>query len=456
MSVGEVAVVGAGPSGLAAAYRLQEAGHRVRVFDRRDRPGGKMQTSYRDGFVIDEGPSIMPSGYASILGLARDAGMGADVMAGGSIFGFAGPKGLHYLDAEHLIRSGLTFNLLGPRSKLGLLRLTVDALRSRSKFSFEDLSTAAEYDFEDAATYGRRRADEDVMHYVVDSLLRTLVGASAEELSAVDFRFGFAKFIGSRYKVFREGMGSYAHHVAKHLTLQLECTVELVEQTAHQARVRWRDTAGNEHDERFDGCVIAADAKTMRRIYPGLDPARREFVDRLTYTTHVNVCAALSRAPRDVPAMAINVPESVHPGLIVIVLDHNKLASHAPAGKGLLSLFTSTGWSAQLRDQDDDVVINEVLEAAEWVLPGVRSTLEFASVHRWDPMLLQSYPGYYRGLRAFREQSGRHDRHVQLAGDYFCQGSVNAATAAGERAARDLHTVLAPPRASLTIGRPSR
>jgi oxygen-dependent protoporphyrinogen oxidase len=142
------------------------------------------------------------------------------------------------------------------------------------------------------------------------------------------------------------------------------------------------------------------------------------------------------------PAFAINVPASVHPGLIVIVLDHNKLPGHAPAGKGLFSLFTSTGWSAELAGKDDDVIVKEVLEAADRVLPGVSSDLEFATVHRWDPMLMQSYPGYYRGLRAFTETSARLDRRIQLAGDYFCQGSVNAATAAGERAARDLATAL--------------
>jgi protoporphyrinogen oxidase len=346
----DIAVIGAGPSGLAAAYRLQEAGHQVRVFDRRDRPGGKMQTSYRDGFVIDEGPSIMPSRYTHILRLARDAGMGDDVVPGGSIFGFAGPRGMSYLDAEHLIRSGLKFDLFGTKPK-------------------------------------------------------------------------------------------YAHHLAEQLDVHLGCEVHSVEQTDTGARVAWTDPAGGGHEESFDGCVLASDAKTMARTYSTLDPARAQFVDRLTYTTHVNVCAALSRAPH-VPAFAINVPQSVHPGLIVIVQDHLKLPSHAPAGKGLLSLFTSTGWSRALRDKDDDVIIKEVLEATDLVLPGASGDLEFASVHRWNPMLMQSYPGYYRGLRQFVALCRQYDRYVQLAGDYFCQGSVNAATASGERAARDLHAVL--------------
>jgi oxygen-dependent protoporphyrinogen oxidase len=268
------------------------------------------------------------------------------------------------------------------------------------------------------------------------------VGASAAELSAVDFRFGFSKFVGARYSAFRNGMGSYAHHVAGKLDrLNLGCTVTAVEQARGQARVRWVDATGTEHDETFDGCVVATDGRTMGRIRRDLDPGRREFIGKLTYTSHVNVCAALSRAP-ETRAFAINVPASVHPGLIVIVLDHNKLPGHAPPGKGLLSLFTSTGWSRELRDQEDEVIVEQVLKAADLVLPGVSDDLEFATVHRWDPMLMQSYPGYYRGLRGFVAGCRELDRQVQLAGDYFCQGSVNAATASGERAARDLHAAL--------------
>jgi oxygen-dependent protoporphyrinogen oxidase len=438
----DIAVVGAGPSGLGAAYRLREAGHRVILFDDRDYPGGKMRTSYRDGFVIDEGPGIMPSGYHNILRIAAESGMGADVLPAGSIFGFAGADGLHYLDADHLITSGLRFGLLSARSKLGLARLTWDAIRSRSRFSFEDLSSAAEFDYEDAASYARRLANEEVLHYVVDPTVRALVGASAAELSAVEFRFGFNKFVGARYRIFRNGMGSYAEHVAAGFEFNRSCPVSAVEPVGNRVRVGWTDPSGAEHQESFDGCVIATDGKTTRRIHRGLDAGRAAFLDRMSYTTHVNVCAALSRAPSGVPAFCINVPESVHPGLIVMTLDHNKLASRVPAGKGLLGIYTSSTWAAELRDRPDDQVVKEVMEATERVLPGVSDDLEFATVHRWDPMVLRSYPGYYRELRGFAETSRAVDRQVQLAGDYFCQGSINAATAAGERAARDLNRVL--------------
>jgi oxygen-dependent protoporphyrinogen oxidase len=401
-----------------------------------------MRTTRRDGFLIDEGPQIMPSGYHNVLGIARDSGMGDEILDAGSVFGYGGPDKLQFIDTRHMLRSGLKFDLLSMRGKLAMSRLILDTVCTRGKFNFEDLSSAVEFDFEDAATYALRRSSAEILEYVADPTIRALVGVPAAEVSAVEFRFGFGKFMGSKYKIFRDGMGSYVRHLAKNFDIRLRSTVTAVEESGQQVTVHWVDSAGAERHEAFDGCVISADGRTTRRIRRGLDDERAGFLDRLRYTTHVNVIAALSHAPKDNPAFWINIPESVAPGLIVMTLEHNKHPNRGPAGKGLLHVDCTAAWAAELAGKDDSVVVKEVMEAADAILPGVSDDVEFADVHRWDPMVLHSYPGYYRDLTVFSERCRRLDRRIQIGGDYFCQSSINSATAAGERAARDLHTAL--------------
>ncbi|MCR5978159.1 phytoene desaturase [Gordonia jinghuaiqii] len=54
-----VLVIGAGVGGLAAAMRLQAAGHDVTVVEQSDAVGGKLGVVEHDGFVFDTGPSLV-------------------------------------------------------------------------------------------------------------------------------------------------------------------------------------------------------------------------------------------------------------------------------------------------------------------------------------------------------------------------------------------------------------
>ena len=55
----KVVVIGAGLGGLAAALRLQHAGHDVTVVEGRDRPGGRAYQLRDGGFTWDTGPSLI-------------------------------------------------------------------------------------------------------------------------------------------------------------------------------------------------------------------------------------------------------------------------------------------------------------------------------------------------------------------------------------------------------------
>ncbi|MEZ5411268.1 MAG: FAD-dependent oxidoreductase [Acidimicrobiales bacterium] len=59
----DIAIVGAGLAGLAAAVELHEAGHAVQVFEASDRPGGRVATDDVDGHLCDRGFQIMLAAY---------------------------------------------------------------------------------------------------------------------------------------------------------------------------------------------------------------------------------------------------------------------------------------------------------------------------------------------------------------------------------------------------------
>ncbi|MGW0417725.1 protoporphyrinogen/coproporphyrinogen oxidase [Streptomyces sp. NPDC003015] len=67
-----VAVVGAGPSGLAVARELERAGHRVTVLEEQDTVAGKCQSVYVDGHAFDLGGHICTNRYERIAQLLTE------------------------------------------------------------------------------------------------------------------------------------------------------------------------------------------------------------------------------------------------------------------------------------------------------------------------------------------------------------------------------------------------
>jgi oxygen-dependent protoporphyrinogen oxidase len=87
-------------------------------------------------------------------------------------------------------------------------------------------------------------------------------------------------------------------------------------------------------------------------------------------------------------------------------------------------------------------VLDQALAAAERVLPGVTRTVEWAQINRWPSALIHTRPGSWRELGQFNRIRTTTDRRIQLAGDYFSSTNLNTATAAAERAVRELQAHL--------------
>jgi protoporphyrinogen/coproporphyrinogen III oxidase len=71
----DAVVVGAGISGLAAAFRLMRAGMRVAVLEASPRPGGALVTADAAGFRFELGPNTVLESDPSLPALIRDCGL---------------------------------------------------------------------------------------------------------------------------------------------------------------------------------------------------------------------------------------------------------------------------------------------------------------------------------------------------------------------------------------------
>jgi oxygen-dependent protoporphyrinogen oxidase len=154
--------VGAGISGLTAAFRLHQRGFDVTVLEADEAIGGRMSSVVQDGFTMNRAANILPASYGTIRQLADDVGLGHEITRMDGAIGTLRDGRIRRLRSDHLVGDALRTDLLSWRSKLRAVRLLVDAIRMRKTLSYENLGEARRFDVETAAAYFERRLDPEL------------------------------------------------------------------------------------------------------------------------------------------------------------------------------------------------------------------------------------------------------------------------------------------------------
>ena len=160
-----VAVIGAGLTGLTAAYCLKRLGARVAVYESGDHIGGVVKSVRQDGYLAELGPSSMsppPPEVAAILG---ELGLEGSQVA-------ASPAAR----IRYIVKRGKLVPLPLTPSEL----LTSRLLSNTAKLAIfgEPLVESSESPMDESvAGFVRRRFNQEVLDYVVNPFVGAEMGA---------------------------------------------------------------------------------------------------------------------------------------------------------------------------------------------------------------------------------------------------------------------------------------
>ena len=76
----QVAIIGAGVTGLSAAYHLQQAGHCAVIFEHSSKIGGAIQSSVKDGFLYEHGPNSLMVNDKRVENLIQKANLNSEIL----------------------------------------------------------------------------------------------------------------------------------------------------------------------------------------------------------------------------------------------------------------------------------------------------------------------------------------------------------------------------------------
>src|SRR4051812_26403357 len=177
----DVAVVGAGISGLAAAYELRKRKRSVAVLERAGRAGGIIQTERVGEFVIDAGPDALLAQKAAAVALCNELGLGdrlfptklprtAYVLRDGQLHPLPAASILGFpTRLKPLVSSGL----FSRRAKLRMAAEVIIPKRPARQRA----------DDESIAGFVRRRFGAEAVTYIAEPLLAGIHAGDVERLS---------------------------------------------------------------------------------------------------------------------------------------------------------------------------------------------------------------------------------------------------------------------------------
>ena len=165
-----VAVVGAGITGLVAAYELRRRGVTVTLFEASGQAGGAIRTTHADGFVAEHGPnSFVTSAPVELLLTQLD--LQDDVVE-------ANPDA----NRRYVVRDGVLVPF--PLSPPAMLGTRLFSLRAKLRVLLEPLvRPSADDSDESVASFVRRRLGHEVLDFAVDPFISGIFAGDAETLS---------------------------------------------------------------------------------------------------------------------------------------------------------------------------------------------------------------------------------------------------------------------------------
>ncbi|WP_346855949.1 protoporphyrinogen oxidase [uncultured Draconibacterium sp.] len=365
-----IAVIGAGLTGLTTAFYLKRHGFNVRVFEKSDRAGGVIQTHSENGFVFESGPNTgsMSRGEAAELfeDLKDDCSLEiADESAKA--------RWIWLNNRWHTIPSGLIGGITTPLfSFADKLRLLGEPFRKKGTNPEETIAEMV-----------RRRMGKTFLRNAIDPFISGVYSGDPEKLvtkyaipKLYELEQNFGSFIGGTIKKSKEpkseldkkaskevfsasgGLENLIKALVKHIgeeNISLNCE----NLSAKYAENKGYTLEGD--DTVYSNVISTIGAYNLERVFSFLPAEKLAKINQLEYAKVTQVTLGFKKW-KGIPIQSFGglVPSAEKRDVLGILLLSSFLKNRAPKGGALLSVFLGGVRKPQFIDFSDEEIVKLV------------------------------------------------------------------------------------------------
>ncbi len=440
-----VAVIGAGLSGLRAAWQLVRRGFDVDVYEARESIGGRAGGQWQAGHWMDAAWPVLDARSTTLLRWAVELGLGDDMLPlrPVQVHAFRGGRA-HPVEPTSLRGAALIpgWPILQTAKLLRWPRLMA---RYAPQLDARAPERAAALDFRSVRDHVELYFGRNALDLWLTPELQTSYGDSVEDLSRVALlQYAKARGLGERRPGLtglpRRPLFELAQAAAEGLRIHRETTVlRIDEEPAGGFQVAAESASGTRSEAAYEAVVSTLPPRDAARIAGTLlTTAERDFFAAARERPVTCLAVALDGVDGSVP-QEIRFARGDASPIASFVDEPGQLLGRAPEGQSQLVALLRDAASERALGESDDVATKNVLRALARVRPGLEDRVRELRLARSRVPFFEV--GSYRRLARFAAvQRDRRSlgRRLYWAGDHFAGAGFEAAILSGDRAAEEL------------------
>ncbi len=415
----KITILGAGISGLAIAHRLEKAGFEITLLEKKDEPGGSMETTFQGGFPVDFGPNSGLDTSPLIKELIKDVGLENEMI-------YANQKG----DKRYILKNNQLYPL--PTNPIAFIKTKLFSAKAKICLLAEPfIKKSNDGYYQTISTFVERRLGREFLDYAINPFVAGVFAGDPDKLSvksAFPKLYRLEEVYGGLIKgmikgakernqraeqskqnakmfSFKMGMQSFPRAISEKLekTIKYNCTVDKILKSEGKYKIVY--TQNDKTDEIITDIVISAiPAYQLEKVFEEIDAGLIPHLKTVYYPPVKVLYLGFKKKDigRKLDGFGFLIPEKEKKSFLGAIWSSVIFPNRTDDDKASFTLFIGGSRSPELFEEESSLLIARVIKEFKGIME-IKNDPILIKERMWAKAIPQYHIGYIELERYFEK-----------------------------------------------------